>query len=161
MNPKRKLNRLHGYDYSLPYAYFITICVQHRQHLFMIEKNVGNDLCVVPPIQNQIIHKWIRETEKKFDVIVDKYVIMPDHLHMIVRFTERHVGRSLPDVIRWFKTMTTNDYMYAVKNRKVLPFRGKLWQKSYYDHIIRGQADYDEIWMYIDNNPLQWELDHK
>ena len=53
--PKRKSTRLKGYDYSLPGAYFVTICTQNREQLFEIE-NVGNDLCVVPSMQNAIIH---------------------------------------------------------------------------------------------------------
>ena len=79
--PKRKPTRLKDYDYSIPGAYFVTICTQNREQLFEIE-NVGNDLCVVPPEQNKIIHKWIKETENKFDNIkIDKYVIMPNHIN--------------------------------------------------------------------------------
>ena len=63
--PKRKPTRLKGYDYSTPGAYFITICTQNREHLFQME-NVGNDLCVVPPEQNRIIHKWLKETENPY-----------------------------------------------------------------------------------------------
>ncbi len=73
--PKRKPTRLKGYDYSQSGAYFITICTQNREQFFEME-NVGNDLCVVPPEQNRIIHKWLKETENKFDNIkIDKYVI--------------------------------------------------------------------------------------
>ncbi len=98
--PKRKPTRLKGYDYSLPGAYFVTICTHNREKLFEME-NVGNDLCVVPFLQNAIIHKWLKETETKFDNIkIDKYVIMPNHIHIIVVITERHAGRSLHDVMR-------------------------------------------------------------
>ena len=62
--PKRKPTRLKGYDYSLPSAYFVTICTQNREQLFEIE-NVGNNLRVVPSLQNAIIHKWLKETENK------------------------------------------------------------------------------------------------
>ena len=109
-----------------------------------------------------IIHKWIRETENKFpNVTIDKYVVMPDHLHLIVTIKERHEGRSLPDVMRFFKTMTTNEYIRGVKDGTLTPFDVKLWQKSYYDHVIRNQQDYNEIWEYIENNPAKWIMMHE
>ena len=157
--PKRKPTRLKGYDYSLPGAYFVTICTQNREQLFEIE-NVGNDLCVVPSPQNAIIHKWLKETENKFDNIkIDKYVIMPNHIHIIVVITERHAGRSLHDVMRWFETMATNEYIRHIKKGVLKPFNKRLFQKSFHDHIIRGEKDYQKIWEYIDTNPLKWELD--
>ena len=157
---QRKPNRLENYDYSQEGSYFLTLCTHNRQNLFVLEKSrVGNDLCVVPPLQNEIIHKWIKETENKFENIkFEKYVIMPDHLHFIVNITERHIGRSLRDIMQFFKTMTTNDYIKNVKNGKLKPFDKKLWQKSYYDHIIRNQDDYNEKWDYIENNPLKYAL---
>ncbi len=149
----RKNNRIKDYDYSKSGAYFITLCTHNRQPLFI----VGNDLCVVPSLQNQIIHKWIKETENKFDNIkFDEFVIMHDHLHFIIIITERHTGRSLHDVMQFFKTMTTNDYITAVKNNKLPPFDKKLWQKSYYDHVIRNEQDYIETINYIRNNPLKY-----
>ena len=176
--PSRKQNRLPDYDYAQEGAYFVTLCTHNRARLFVMENPyvVGNDLCVVPQISkptqgtahrpfptvgNQIIHKWVREVENKFpNVVIDKYVVMSDHLHLIVTIKERHIGRSLPDVMRFFKTMTTNEYIRGVKNSELQPFEGKLWQKSYYDHVIRNQQDYNEIWEYIENNPTKWMLLH-
>ncbi len=156
--PKRKHNRLENYDYGQQGCYFVTLCTHKRQHLFKID-SVGNDLCVVPHLQNQIIHKWIKATENKFpNTKIEKFVIMPDHLHFIVNITERHTGRSLQDLMRFFKTMTTNEYIKCVKDGLLPPFDKKLWQKSYYDHIIRGQNDYNEVWEYIENNPKKWLL---
>ena len=158
--PERKQNRLENYDYSQEGCYFVTLCTHNRQNLFILEGNrVGNDLCVVPPLQNEIILKWIKETESKFQNIkFEKYVIMPDHIHFIINITERHAGRSLRDIMQFFKTMTTNDYIKNVKNGKLKPFDKKLWQKSYYDHIIRNQDDYNEKWDYIENNPKSYAL---
>ena len=109
--PQRKLNRLSEYDYGQEGAYFVTLCTHNRTRLFQIELPVGNDLCVVPDgvgggngtthrscptAGNAIIHKWVQETENKFpNIAIDKYVIMPDHLHLIVTLKERHAGRSL------------------------------------------------------------------
>ena len=81
---------------------------------------------------------------------------MPDHLHFIVKIEERHAGRSLQDVMRFFKTMTTNEFIRCVKTNLISPFDQKVWQKSYYDHIIRNQQDYNEVWEYIENNPTKW-----
>ena len=159
--PSRKQNRLPDYDYSQEGSYFVTLCTQNRARLFEMETPVGNGLCAVPE-GNGIIHKWVRETENKFPgVVIDKYVIMPDHLHLIVTIKERHAGRSLPDAMRFFKTMTTNEYIRGVKDGVVTPFDGKLWQKSYYDHVIRNQQDYNEIWEYIENNPAKWIMMHE
>ena len=95
--PKRKQNRLNNYDYGQNGCYFVTVCTHNRQRLFEIEPHaVGNDLCVVPCLQNEIIRNWINKTQIKFpNAKFDKYVIMPDHLHFIIRLTERHAGRSL------------------------------------------------------------------
>ena len=104
---ERKPNRLGYYDYGQPGSYFVTLCTRNRIPLFEIEPIVGNGLCAVPrPPQNQIIRKWICETQNKFpNIVIDKYVIMPDHLHIIVTIQERNTGGSLPDIMRFFKTM--------------------------------------------------------
>ena len=154
----RKPNRLGYYDYGQEGSYFVTLCTHHRACLFQMEADVGNGLCAVP---NQIIHRWMRETENRFpNIIIDKYIIMPDHLHLLITIKERHAGCSLPDVMRFLKTMTTNAYIHAVKEGTAPPFHKKLWQKSYYDHVIRNQQDYDETWQYIENNPAKWMLIH-
>ena len=156
--PKRKPNRIPEYDYALEGSYFVTICTHNRASLFAMESSGAS---IILP-QNRIIHKWIQETQRKFpNIIIDKYIIMPDHLHLIVTIKERHIGRSLLDVIRFFKTMTTNAYIRGVKTGILSPFDGKLWQKSYYDHVIRNQKDYDETWKYIENNPTKWMLVHR
>ena len=157
---ERKHNRLGYYDYGQKGSYFVTLCTHSRLPLFKMESIVGNCLrAVPPPPQNVIIRKWIRETQNKFpNIVIDKYVIMPDHLHIIVTIRERHAGRSLPDIMQFFKTMTTNDYIRGVKAGFLVPFDKKLWQKSYYDNVIRNQQDYDETWQYIENNPTKWML---
>ena len=157
----RKPNRLNSYDYGEIGCYFITLCTHHRQPLFLVEKfSVGNGPCAVPNNPaNQIIRKWIARLHHKFDGIsIDQYVIMPDHLHFIVNIKERCPGCAVPDIMRFFKVMTTNEYIQGVKQGILQPFDKKLWQKSYYDHIIRNQQDYNEIWEYIENNPDKWML---
>ena len=70
-----------------------------------------------------------------------------------------HAGPPLHKIIQWFKTMTTNEYIRGVKNRVFPPFHVRLWQRNYYEHIIRTQHSYDEIVEYIRNNPMQWYND--
>ena len=80
---------------------------------------------------------------------------MPDHIHFILIINlERHMGCSLSDMVQWFKTMTTNEYIRMVKNNVLKPFDTKLWQKSFYDHIIRDENDYVTKCQYIINNPI-------
>jgi len=70
-----------------------------------------------------------------------------------------HIGSPLRDVIRWFKTMTTNNYIRGVKQNGWMPFDGKLWQRNYYEHIIRDDLSYRNISDYIHNNPAKWNID--
>lgn len=70
-----------------------------------------------------------------------------------------HVGSPLQRVVQWFKTMTTNEYIRGVKNLGWQPFNGKLWQRNYYEHIVRNERAYYAISHYIINNPIKWEED--
>lgn len=63
------------------------------------------------------------------------------------------------DVMRWFKTMVTNEYIRMVKDGRCMPFDKKIWQKSFHDHIIRSEKDYRKTWEYIDTNSLNWDKD--
>ena len=160
--PKRKPTRLKGYDYSTPGMYFITVCVKDRKQL--LGKIVGCGNFDAPKMllseYGQILEKYINLMNEKYPHInIDKYVIMPNHIHIIVVITERHAGRSLHDVMRWFETMATNEYIRYVKNGVLKSFNKRLFQKSYHDHIIRGEKDYREIWEYIDTNVVRWEND--
>ena len=140
--PRKKL-RLTDFDYSTEGAYFVTICVQNRLPLFSYE-NVSI-----------MIEKWIHEIPKKFsNITLDYYVIMKDHLHIIL-FFDKQSDVELPSVMDWFKTMTTNEYIRGVREEKFIPFEKKLWQRSYYDHIIRNDEDLNEKRQYILNNPLK------
>lgn len=81
---------------------------------------------------------------------------MPDHVHFVLIIdSERHAGRSLPDMMQWFKSMTTNEYIKMVKKHVLKPFKQHLWQKSYYDRIIRNEDDYASKWIYTENNPIK------
>ena len=153
--PKRKPTRLKGYDYSASGAYFITICTQDRKEL-LSEIIVGDDAYIVS--QNNlskiglVCDKYINNINNKYEnVTVDKYVIMPNHIHLII-FLHGTMRASSPTnnietIIRSFKTMVTKEIGTSI------------WQRSYHDHIIRGDKDYQKIWEYIDTNVIRWKKD--
>ena len=157
--PKRKQIRLKDYDYSQNGCYFITICTHKRQDLF--GEIVGATLCGRPNGPDKMIETWLGKLEDKFsDIKICEYIIMPDHVHFILSKTGDHTGSPLRDIVGWFKTMTTNEYIRNVKNGDYPPFCEKLWQRNYYEHIIRNDEDYAATVGYIQNNPAKWELTH-
>ena len=128
--PKRKQTRLKDYDYSQNGYYFITICTHNRQNLF--GEIVGATLCGRPNNPDKMIEKWLLELENKFDgVKICEYIIMPNHLHFIISKTGDHAGSPLRDIVGWFKTMTTNEY---IENVKKICFRRLI--KKYGNAII-------------------------
>ncbi len=171
----RRSIRLKGYDYAQAGLYFITICVQHRVHLF--GKIENNKLQLNPA--GKMIDKWYWELENKFkNIKCHEYIIMPNHFHAIIEIVgsdlrvcpeklnehetkplAEHTGSPLHRVVQWFKTMTTNEYIRNVKNKDWKRFDGKLWQRNYWEHIIRNEKSYHNISNYIINNPLKWSED--
>jgi putative transposase len=158
--PQRKSNRLKDYDYSLPGAYFVTICTQNKIYLF------GNIINTMLQLNDagKMINRWWQELNNKFDdVKTDEYVVMPNHFHGIIIITESiretHIGVPLQNAMQWFKTMTTNEYIRNVKQSGWTPFVGKLWQRSYYDHISRNEGELNLIRQYIIDNPSDWSKD--
>ncbi len=158
--PQRKNLRLKDYDYSLNNVYFVTVCTHNRANLF--GEIVGATLRGRPNNPDKMIEKWIFELENKYcELKIDKYIIMPDHIHLLISINSKtgdHIGSPLPEIINWFKTMTTNEYIKGVKSGKYTSFDKHLWQIGYYDHIIRCDQDYEETWRYIEENPLKYFL---
>ena len=156
--PKRKHPRLKDYDYSSAGGYFVTICAHNKQHVF--SRIVGRGLAPAEVQLTQygkIAQAQLLQLESRFPFIaVDQYVIMPNHIHAILLFDMEAAGASprptLTDIICAYKSLTT------LECKKVAPIV-KLFQTSFYEHVIRGQADYDELAKYIASNPKQWELD--
>ena len=178
----RRSIRLKGYDYSQAGLYFITICTHNRLCIFGIIKNdemILNDA-------GKMIGNWYRELECKFsDIKCHKMIVMPNHVHFIVENVGadlrvcpglddsriagvsrnigeqkgEHVGSPLHRVVQWFKTMTTNEYIRGVKQNHWQRFDKKLWQRNYYEHIIRDEKSYLKISEYIKTNPSTWQGD--
>lgn len=171
--PVRKRTRLSGYDYSTPGYYFITVCALNHRHLFWAhtsEFDVGASCarpapdalsapvgasCARPPLSKygQIAFEELLHLSHIYpNVTVDKFVVMPNHIHMILVLKADQTGRAqlaptVPHILQQFKG--------AASKRAGLP----LWQKGYHDHIIRNDADYRRIWQYIDTNPAKWQED--
>ena len=165
-NPKRKSIRIEDYNYSTPGAYFITVCTANREKIFW--SNCRGELCspadTAPtgdrrsPLRVElsdigtIVDKEIQKLSSVYNAVrVDKYCIMPDHIHFILSIDTDENGRTqfaptISRVIKQFKGSITKQVGRPI------------WQKSFYDHGIRNQQDYDEIWAYIENNPLKYAL---
>ena len=180
----RKSMRLKGYDYSSAGLYFITVCVQSRLNLLGRIKNgetILNDA-------GRMVEKWYLKLENKFpEIKCREYIVMPNHFHCIIEITDVRVrvsqrrqpdnnvrfsndetkydsenkkyGASIFDIMDWFKTMTTNEYIRGVKNKNWPRFEKRFWQLKYWDHIIRSEDDFFRISNYIKNNPKKWEED--
>ena len=144
LNQERKRLRLENYDYSDEGAYFVTICLNNRSETLFDNDNA-----------KQMIEQWILKLEEKYDnVKMDYYVVMKDHVHMIIIINKK-LGVGLSEIIDWFKTMTTNEYIRGVRKGIYEPFDKRFWQRSYNDHIIRIDEDLNEKREYIINNPLK------
>ncbi|XOF34189.1 MAG: transposase [Candidatus Electrothrix sp. YB6] len=185
----RRSIRLRNYDYTRAGAYFVTICVQHRECLF---GGITNGVMRLNDA-GRMTEKWFAELENKFhEIECDEFVCMPNHVHFIVvnvgadlrvrpdiprvrvrppnmqpsrqvqpgqTHRSAPTGTSLSDVVQWFKTMTTNEYIRGVKQNGWQPFPGKLWQRNYWDHVIRNETELYRIRQYIRNNPSRWQED--
>ena len=151
---QRKQNRIPDYDYSQNGAYFITICTKDRQQI--LSKIVGDGFPVPTPT-GQIAEEYLHKIPVKYPFVsVDRYVIMPDHIHILLRIDTAQDGTGTPsptlgNMIGWYKYQVTKEV-----NSRTNTTGQKLFQRSYYDHVIRNQQDYDEIWQYIENNPRKW-----
>ena len=154
---QRQPNRIEGYDYSQQGAYFVTICTQDRKKLL---SDIVGDGFPVPKLCGRIAEAVIKEIPQKYPgVNVHKYVIMPDHIHMLlmIRNSEQGTGNPSPtlgNVIGWYKYQATKRINLLLKTPGESVF-----QRSYYDHVVRNQQDYNEIWEYIAYNPTKWAIE--
>ncbi|MDO9528111.1 MAG: transposase [Syntrophales bacterium] len=122
-----------------------------------------NRSCLFWKIENrEMIDKWWNELKYKYrNIELHEQIIMPDHSHGIIQIINKTVpvGSPLHVMIQWFKTMTTNEYIRGVKNNGWSRFNKKLWQRNYYEHIIRDEESCYQISEYIQTNPMKWQDD--
>jgi len=160
--PVRKKIRLNNYDYSNAGCYFVTICVQDGHEMLgeiMKGQSVLNEYGLVVKQEIENISKIRKEC------VVENFVIMPNHIHLIVQivgddgnrpvkdYTEQRADchpplrKSIPNMVQGLKGAVTRQIGFS------------LWQRSFHDHIIRDEAEYQKTWKYIDENPAKWSDD--
>ena len=155
--PKRKPTRLRDYDYSKDGYYFITICTKDRKNIFSEIVGEGFPLPQLT-VEGKIAEKYILSVNKKYsNISTEKFVIMPNHIHIIFSVNNDWRGNPSPTIVNavgWLKYSITKQINQVCGN-----IGNKIFQRSFHDHIIRGEKDYLEICEYIENNPLKWKED--
>lgn len=160
--PKRKPTRLKGYDYSVPGMYFLTVCVKDMKQL--LGKIVGGGNFDAPQMilseYGQILEKYIKMMHDKYPHIkIDKYVIMPNHFHLILNIIQyRHMKGGASETAAPYNNETSK-FISLLKRYCNREYGENIWQTSCHDHIIRGEKDYQKIWEYIDTNIIKWNKD--
>ena len=174
----RRSIRLKGYDYTQSGVYFLTVVVQDRLCLF------GNvvDQEMRPNEAGEMVRRlWERLPDRFPCIQLDAFVVMPNHIHGILvidspvgaLFVGTHRGAPNPTrattrvaptlgaVIGAYKSLTTRAYVKGVNAGPWPPFRKRLWQRNYYEHVVRNDASLAELRQYILNNPARWAFDRE
>lgn len=153
---RRNTIRYPGYDYAAAGAVFVTICTHNRQPLFgdVVDGNLHHS-----PAGLAAIRRWEQIPQRFPGILIDAFIVMPDHLHgILLTGTDPAASTGTPcgDIVRWFKSAMHSDYGKGVRRDGWPPYDGQLWQRAYYDHIIRNDADLDRVRAYIAANPARW-----
>jgi putative transposase len=168
MPGNRRSIRLPEYDYTSAGAYFVTICAQNRQCIF---GDVHDHAVVLSPAGITIHEEWMRTQEIRPHVKLDYFVIMPNHLHGILIFTDHQEDKdfqpvpsrkprshrakgSLGSVIAGFKSSCTT----RINQERGTP-RQPVWQTRFWDRVVRNDEELERLREYIKTNPFRWELD--
>lgn len=170
----RQSIRLQNYDYTQPGAYFVTVCATQRECLF---GEVLNGVMRPNAIGDLVIQTWHSLPQRFANVKLDEFVVMPNHVHGVVCIGEMAnkscrdacedaasnaptaaqsdpVQKSLADVVRAFKSIS------AIAGNRLLQRQGQpLWQRNYYERIIRNDEELNRVREYIINNPAHWDYD--
>lgn len=180
----RRSIRLKGYDYSQQGLYFITICCQNRACLF---GDISNGEMVLNDAGKMISTEWLALKKRFPNIELHEYIIMPNHFHGILEIVGASlVGvhnndcpnvkpndnntngqpqgivptrKTVGDMMDAFKSITSVEYIRGVKTRNWKRFNKKLWQRNYWEHIIRNEQSLDRIAAYIIDNPQKWTGD--
>ena len=128
----------------------MSVCSRDRERLF--GEIVGGDVLIAPEVKLSAIGREIEETILRMPSI-EKYVIMPNHIHFIAvlggqgSMSTSTPTQGLPSLVRFLKRQVSISCGQSV------------WQRNYYEHVIRNQKDYQDVWNYIDTNPARWQED--
>lgn len=157
----RKQIRLKGYDYSGEGWYFVTICTQNRECLLGNIVGVGRDrpISMILNQRGKIIENIFKSLSDHHPVQLDSFQIMPNHVHFIIHIINKGASRRAPTetlgfIVGMFKTECTSQ----INKLQHTPGQ-KIFQRNYYEHIIRNEFDLFRIRQYICDNPMNWETD--
>jgi putative transposase len=166
---KRRSIRLKEYSYTQPGAYFITVCTKNKQCIFGKIYNEEMKLSDKGEIAKE---EWLKTAVVRPYIRLDQFVVMPNHFHAILRIEKDDRGtarcaptisrfgnlpsESLPSIIRAFKAAVTKNINILCNTCGSL-----VWQRNYYEHVIRDDSALNRIREYIMHNPLTWELDRE
>jgi len=172
--PHRRSLRLKGFDYAQAGAYFVTMSARNRQCLF---GNILDGQVALTRFGEVVREEWVRTATLRSSVTLDTFVVMPNHFHGIIVVTtddeairgrgtarrapttERYgqpISGSIPTIIRSFKSAVTK----RINGMRKTP-GSRVWQRNYYEHVLRNERELDRVREYIANNPLRWELDRE
>jgi len=163
----RRSARWHKHDYASAGAYYVTICVEGFQSLF---GNVSAGVMNLNEAGRMVDSHWRAITARFPTMQLDDWIVMPNHFHGIVHIAgtpfasaPKGAGRrpapTLGDVIGSFKSLTTDGYIIGVRQLGWRGFERRVWERNYYEHVIRNDDELDKIRQYIRHNPLMWTCD--
>ena len=166
--PKRKQIRLPDYDYSTSGAYFVTICT-HGKRCILSDITVGA-LHEAPVVSvrltevGRVVDQVIQSLPARYsNLTVDHYVIMPNHIHLLLRIEAGRALREAPLRLDGTRSLLSIAVGYLKMNCSKRIHENQpevqVFQRGYYEHVIRNEADYRQIWEYIDGNPARWTED--
>ncbi len=153
----RRSIRLEGYDYAQAGAYFVTICAYARECLF---GEIDADAMMLSEFGEIVRDEWLKSCAIRSEIKLGAYIVMPNHFHGIIEIagitTE---NKTIGDMVGAFESITTVEYIRGVKTSDWQTFDRKLWQRNYWEHIIRDEMSYFKISDYILTNPANWDND--
>ena len=159
----RKNIRLPGYDYSQEGGYFVTVCTHNRK--CTLSRILLGDECERATVEltqlGELVETVLKESAEQYRVKVDSYVIMPNHIHAIL-FLKGNEGGTPITVGRFVgtvKSIIASRWLKQYRRRGSI--MGSLWQRNYYEHILRNEQDYLEKRTYIERNPDQGRIDEE
>ena len=147
----RKPNRLATFDHSTPNAYFITVCTKNREQLLWKDVGAAIGRLQAPELSayGNIVEQAIKRIPEYYpEITVDKFVVMPDHIHLLLQIQSAGSGSS--------ETVAISRVIQQMKGAVTKQAGISFWQKGFYDHVIRCEEDYQETWAYIEANPGRW-----
>ena len=147
--PPRKRLRLSHHDYAMPGAYFVTVCAHNRACLF---GTIADGTVRLSETGTIVLRIWQKLPAHYPNVGLDEFVVMPNHLHGVV-VIEKERGRPLSTLMQSFKSFATRE----IKAHRLTD--GAVWQRGYYEHVVRDEDDLTVIRQYIQDNPVKWDLD--